>query len=222
MGSRSLLAERATLTAVLFLAGSSAWGQIPFPQPADPSPRAASAAGDPGSPISPFMFGAPAYPFRGTAPVSYRGATLPDQQGGAGGLYRGPSLGSAPIPTFVSLTQPQQAPPRIGSFVGFAPLASLSLADTALTLPGSGYRPPPDNTAHITLRVPADAEVFFDGKKTKLTGIIRRYNTPPLTPGKKSSYEVLVRWSRDGKQFEQKRNIEVEARDWLRFDLTQP
>lgn len=89
-------------------------------------------------------------------------------------------------------------------------------------LPGNNYRPPADNRAHITLHVPADAQVWFDGKATKQTGTVRSFHTPELTGGKKYHYEVRVRWIKEGKPVEEKRRIEVEARDWLRFDFSRP
>jgi uncharacterized protein (TIGR03000 family) len=94
--------------------------------------------------------------------------------------------------------------------------------DATSSVPGSGYRPAADNRAHISLRVPADAQVWFDGKLTKQTGTQRLYDSPPLPPGKKFRYEVRVRWMQDGKPIEEKRLIHIESRDWLRFDLTQP
>ncbi len=75
---------------------------------------------------------------------------------------------------------------------------------------------------HISLHVPTDAQVWFEGKATTQTGTVRQYHSPELTPGKKYHYEVRVRWMKDGKPVEEKRRIEVEAKDWLRFDLTQP
>jgi len=110
---------------------------------------------------------------------------------------------------------------NLGAFIGFAPLSSLSLTDSTSPLPGGTYRPAADTSAHITLRVPADAQVWFDGKATKQTGTLRQFNSPPLTPGKKFVYEVRVRSMKDGKPIEEKRRIKVEAKDWLRFDLTE-
>jgi uncharacterized protein (TIGR03000 family) len=115
-----------------------------------------------------------------------------------------------------------QSQARIGPFVGFAPLASLSLSAPDLLLPGGSYTPAADNRAHISLRVPADAQVWFDGKATTQAGTVREFDSPPLTPGKGFVYEVRVRWMKDGKPIEEKRRIKVQARDWLRFDLTQP
>jgi len=139
------------------------------------------------------------------------------------GIYLAPSLSAPPPPTPVTgLSHSMQSQARIGAFVGFAPLSSLSLTDATSPLPGGSYRPASDNRAHIALRVPADAKVWFDGQATTQTGTLRQYDSPPLPPGKKFVYEVRARWMKDGKPIEEKRRIKVQARDWLRFDLTQP
>ncbi len=215
MSYRSLSRPRAILTlAVLLLAGRPVWAQ---PQ-TTVTPRAAAPPGG-GSPISPFLFGPRAYPYLATAPSSFTPAPSAVQI--SSGIYRGPSLGSTVSPPpALGLSQSMQNQPRIGAFVGFAPLSSLALTDPNSLLPGGNYKPTPDNRAHIWLRVPADAQVWFGGKETKQTGALRLYDTPPLTPGEKYHYEVRVRWMKDGKPIEEKRRIAVEARDWLRFDLT--
>ena len=125
---------------VVILACSPLWAQVVV------SPRAPSAGADPGSPISPFLFGPPAYPFRATAPSSFGAAPLPVQTNS--GIYRGPSLSSTSPPPVSSLTHSMHSQPNLGAFVGFAPLSSLSLTDAALSLPGGTYRPATDNSAH--------------------------------------------------------------------------
>jgi uncharacterized protein (TIGR03000 family) len=49
-------------------------------------------------------------------------------------------------------------------------------------------------TAVVTVLVPADAEVFFDGERMTETGTERRFVTPPLTVGENYSYQVRARW----------------------------
>ena len=107
---------------------------------------------------------------------------------------------------------------RIGAFIGFAPLSSLSLTDATSPLPGGTYRPASDNRAHISLRVPADAQVWFDGKATTQTGAVPRVGFAAAD----SRQEVCLRgaptcWMKEGKPIEEKRRIKVEARDWLSF-----
>lgn len=45
-----------------------------------------------------------------------------------------------------------------------------------------GYSPAtaqPDTSAHVTVSVPADAEIWFEGSKTTSTGSVREYQSPP-------------------------------------------
>jgi uncharacterized protein (TIGR03000 family) len=72
------------------------------------------------------------------------------------------------------------------------------------------------------LRVPADAEVWFDGEPTKQTGTLRHFTSPPLTPGKRFVYEIRARWTRDGKPAEETRRLHVHANEWLNLDFTKP
>jgi hypothetical protein len=41
----------------------------------------------------------------------------------------------------------------------------------------------PDARARITVTVPRNAEVWFDGSQTRATGTVRDYQSPPLAPG---------------------------------------
>jgi uncharacterized protein (TIGR03000 family) len=105
---------------------------------------------------------------------------------------------------------------------GFSPMSSSSfLSDASILLPGSNYTPRPDNRAHIWLRVPADAEVWFEGEKTKQTGTLRYFFSPPLPASQKHTYQVRVRWTQDGKPVERKERIDVRAGGSVRLDLTQ-
>lgn len=205
--------RRAVLAlAGLILAGGSVKAQQNPPTTATPPAPFVSPAFN--SPISPFLFGPPVYPFRATAPSSTTPAPSSAQ---ISGVSPAPSLGSisAPPPSSSLANRPAYSQLSIGPFIA----SSLMGTDATSSLPGSDYRPPSDNRAHIWLRVPADAKVWFNGQTTTQTGTLRLYNSPVLTPGKKYQYEVRVRWMKDGKPIEEQRRIEVEAKDWLRFDL---
>ncbi len=156
------------------------------------------------------------YPYWVTAPGNYSGPTLPSM---APGSYSGPSLG----PTYSSQVfgPGYSLEGRLGvsGFGSFGSSAFLSDAD--ILLPGSTYTPRRDNRAHLWLRLPADAEVWFDGDRTRQSGALRHYYTPPLTPGKEYSYQVQARWTEDGKAVERKRRVEVRAGETVRVDLTQ-
>jgi uncharacterized protein (TIGR03000 family) len=69
----------------------------------------------------------------------------------------------------------------------------------------------PDTTAHITVGVPANGKVWFDGSEMTSTGTIREYRSPPLTPGGRYSYEVQARWNERGRDVTQMQRIDVSA-----------
>jgi uncharacterized protein (TIGR03000 family) len=65
--------------------------------------------------------------------------------------------------------------------------------------------------AHITVRVPPSAEVWFEGHKTDATGNVREFTSPPLTPGRQFTYTVRARWDDNGRPVEQSRQVDVSA-----------
>src|SRR5439155_12546832 len=69
----------------------------------------------------------------------------------------------------------------------------------------------PSNTAHVTVTVPADAEIWFQGTKTTSTGAVREYQSPPLAPGTRYTYELRARWSQNGHEVTQTQQVEVTA-----------
>jgi uncharacterized protein (TIGR03000 family) len=83
---------------------------------------------------------------------------------------------------------------------------------TAPTLgPQSGSPPAADNSAHVTLSVPAGARVSFGGTPTTSTGPVREYISPALTPGKQYTYEIQARWSDNGQDVTQTQQVGVSA-----------
>jgi uncharacterized protein (TIGR03000 family) len=68
-----------------------------------------------------------------------------------------------------------------------------------------------DETAHVTVSAPSDAEVWFDGTKTTSTGSVREYQSPPLTPGSQYTYEVRARWNENGQKVTQTQQVKVTA-----------
>ena len=136
--------RRTVLTlAALLLAASPLLAQPQTPV----TPRAPFASPAFVSPISPFLFGQPAYPFRATAPSSTTPAPSSAQ---ISGVSHAPSLGSISLPSPpaspMGLATHSQA--NLGAFIGFAPLSSLSLTDSTSPLPGGTYRPAADNSAY--------------------------------------------------------------------------
>ncbi len=77
-----------------------------------------------------------------------------------------------------------------------------------------------DLTVHISVRSPADAEIWFEGSKTTQTGAMREFESPELKPGRQYTYEVRARWMQDGKKVSQTQTIEVSAGDRKTVDFT--
>jgi uncharacterized protein (TIGR03000 family) len=79
-----------------------------------------------------------------------------------------------------------------------------------------------DNTAHVTVNVPADAEVWFEGTKTTSTGSVREYESPPLTQGNRYTYEIRARWHENGREVNQTQQVEVTAGAHVNVDFPLP
>jgi uncharacterized protein (TIGR03000 family) len=69
----------------------------------------------------------------------------------------------------------------------------------------------PDTRAQITVSLPADAEIWFEGTKMTSTGSVREYQSPPLKPGNRYTYEVRARWNENGKELTQTQEVKVAA-----------
>jgi uncharacterized protein (TIGR03000 family) len=89
-------------------------------------------------------------------------------------------------------------------------LATDRLAPALAQDEGTGS-PADGATATVTIIVPATAVVFVDGDRTKLTGTERRFTTPVLPAGRKFHYDILARWTDNGKTVERTRRVPVSA-----------
>lgn len=76
--------------------------------------------------------------------------------------------------------------------------------------------------AVISVHVPADAEVWFDGHETKQRGADRKFTTPPMPVGRLNHYEVHARWKKGGRVVDQTRTVPVSANHRTEVDFTQP
>jgi len=74
----------------------------------------------------------------------------------------------------------------------------------------------------LRIRVPQNAEVLVEGRKTASTGTVREFVSPPLQLGKNMIYSILVRYSDGGKKIEETHSIRVHANDRLDIDCTKP
>jgi uncharacterized protein (TIGR03000 family) len=82
--------------------------------------------------------------------------------------------------------------------------------------------PADDGNMHLTIRVPANAEIWVDGVATRMTGTVRSFVSPVLQAGKEYYYELTARWTENGRDVTQTRRINVAAGDNLSVDFTQP
>jgi uncharacterized protein (TIGR03000 family) len=78
------------------------------------------------------------------------------------------------------------------------------------------------NSASLTVRVPDDAEIWFDDTKMTLTGPVREYVTPPLTPGQDYSYMIRARWSADSRVFDQAHKVGFRPGQTVLVDFLTP
>jgi uncharacterized protein (TIGR03000 family) len=89
--------------------------------------------------------------------------------------------------------------------------------------PGAGGLPQQqDLTAHVAVKLQADAEVWFGQEKTRQTGATREFVSPALTPGKEFTYEIKARWMEGGKEVVHTRQVDVSAGSWKIVDFTRP
>jgi uncharacterized protein (TIGR03000 family) len=78
------------------------------------------------------------------------------------------------------------------------------------------------SAAEITVRVPADAELWLDGNATKQRGDTRTFVSPVLQPGRTFTYEFRARWMKDGKPVEATRTVDIRAGAKTTVDLRNP
>jgi uncharacterized protein (TIGR03000 family) len=100
-------------------------------------------------------------------------------------------------------------------------LLAVALLATAPPLPAHG-QPAAQAEAQITILVPADAEVFFDGEPTRPRGPERLFVTPPLDIGRKYRYDILARWRQGDRPVEQTRQVPVTGGARVRVDFLTP
>jgi uncharacterized protein (TIGR03000 family) len=65
-----------------------------------------------------------------------------------------------------------------------------------------------DTSVQIVVKVPAGAELWFNGWKTSSTGPVREFQSPSLAPGR-YSYDIRARWQENGKEVTQSQRIAV-------------
>jgi len=80
-----------------------------------------------------------------------------------------------------------------------------------------------DTSATVRVRVPSNAQIWFDDQPTLQTGERRTFNSPPLESGQKYHYTVRAKWEDDkGKMQEQTKRVDVSAGKTADVDFTRP
>ena len=68
-----------------------------------------------------------------------------------------------------------------------------------------------DTRVQITVTVPVDAQLWFEGTATTSSGPVRVFHSPPLQLGKQYVYEVRARWTENGQEVNQTQQVQVAA-----------
>jgi uncharacterized protein (TIGR03000 family) len=79
-----------------------------------------------------------------------------------------------------------------------------------------------DNSAHVRVIVPPDANVWFNGMPTQQCGVERAFVSPPLNPGQDYTYDIAAQWINNGQPVAERRTIHVHANEYAVLDLTGP
>jgi uncharacterized protein (TIGR03000 family) len=77
----------------------------------------------------------------------------------------------------------------------------------------------PPAPARLEVKVPADAELFVDGRRTRSRGALRTLVTPPLPLDQTYAYELVAVWTEDGQRQERKRSPLVRGGEPTQVDF---
>jgi uncharacterized protein (TIGR03000 family) len=72
---------------------------------------------------------------------------------------------------------------------------------------GAAVATPATETATLDIRLPADAELYLQGKKSNQIGSERYFVTPPLEPGQTFTCRIKAVWREDGRDREVVRSV---------------
>jgi len=73
--------------------------------------------------------------------------------------------------------------------------------------------------AQVEVRLPDNAELWFEGQRLDKMGTVRTFHTPPLERGQKYAYEVRARWKEGGKMVERTCRVVVRAGQRSTLDI---
>jgi uncharacterized protein (TIGR03000 family) len=72
----------------------------------------------------------------------------------------------------------------------------------------------------LQVKVSANAEILFDGRKTRQTGAVREFVSPPIPAQGTFTYTITARWMENGQPVEQTRTVNVKAGQRVTVDFT--
>ena len=124
---------------------------------------------------------------------------------GYGSPYYGNSYRYEPSYNYVQPTSPSYY---------FSPPATTEAPEAAPSNP---------NIAAMQVRVPANAEIWFDGDRTSQSGAVRHFESPALQPDKTFTYTIRARWTDGaGKVVDRTKQIKVQAGARVGVDFNNP
>jgi uncharacterized protein (TIGR03000 family) len=91
--------------------------------------------------------------------------------------------------------------------------------DTSVFSPPAPAPALTDTTARVIVRLPANAELSFEGTKVTGTGSVREFESPALKPGYRYTYEVRAQWVENGKTVTQTQSVGVKPRAIVNVDF---
>jgi uncharacterized protein (TIGR03000 family) len=91
-------------------------------------------------------------------------------------------------------------------------LVGMCLVTTGIA---AGQQTAANQPVHLKLIVPADAQVWLNDVGTTTQGPVREFLSPSVKPGQSYIYTIRVRWQRYGQTIDQKRDIAVNAGDFV-------
>jgi uncharacterized protein (TIGR03000 family) len=80
----------------------------------------------------------------------------------------------------------------------------------------------PDNRAHIRVRVPGNAQLWFDDQPTTRAGSVRTFTSPDLTPGHTYTYDLRAQWRQGNQDVTQTRHVVVHPGEQVMVDFLRP
>jgi uncharacterized protein (TIGR03000 family) len=111
-------------------------------------------------------------------------------------LYYAFVPGTGYVPVYAPLVR--AAAPEATPTYGAAPQSGQPSYYTEDNPLAEDEKPDQKLPARIRVRLPANAEITINGKKTTSTGSVREYETPLLEPDRVYGYLVKAKWLEDG------------------------